>query len=366
MALYTYRSEDEYKSEFLRVGYINPSTLQLLLRLISNNKITNICFTSIFDGDTEIHICVVQGDINTHFFTTLVQKEILENHFSNTNNIYNNQMTEENNNISSSISDEDMQYLDQIVTQVHQEIPVNSNTILIDESTSRFSSAIWYENIQSKTIVVAGIGGIGSWVTMLLSRVKPKALFLYDDDIVETGNLSGQFYGDSHVGQYKVDAINYTIQNYSLYNSVFSIREKFTSTSEGADIMICGFDNMQARKDYFKAWKNHVLNKPKEERKECLFIDGRLAVEMFQVLCIQGDDDYNMTRYENEFLFNDSEVEETLCSLKQTSFCANMIASYIVNLFVNFCANQCNPLIPRDVPFFSYYNAEYIQLSTES
>ena len=37
---------------------------------------------------------------------------------------------------------------------------------------------------------------------------------------------------------------------------------------------------------------------------------------------------------------------------------ANMIASVMVNLFVNFVANQCNPIIPRDVPFFMEYTAE--------
>jgi len=37
---------------------------------------------------------------------------------------------------------------------------------------------------------------------------------------------------------------------------------------------------------------------------------------------------------------------------------ANMIGSVMVNLFVNFCANECNPLVPRDLPFFTEYNAD--------
>ena len=65
-----------------------------------------------------------------------------------------------------------------------------------------------------------------------------------------------------------------------------------------------------------------------------------------------------MDRYEKEFLFRDSEAEETLCSYKQTTFMANMIGSVMVNLFVNFCANECNPLIPRDLPFFTEYSAD--------
>lgn len=51
--------------------------------------------------------------------------------------------------------------IDSIVEEAHQEIPVNSATLLVDETTSRFSSAIWYENIQKKVIILAGVGGIG-------------------------------------------------------------------------------------------------------------------------------------------------------------------------------------------------------------
>ena len=44
---------------------------------------------------------------------------------------------------------------------VHHEIPENSQTITVDETTSRFSGAIWYEEIQKQTVTLAGIGGIG-------------------------------------------------------------------------------------------------------------------------------------------------------------------------------------------------------------
>lgn len=52
-------------------------------------------------------------------------------------------------------------------TQVHQEIPANSETLLIDDTTSRFSSAIWYENIQKKVITLAGVGGIGRFGNLI-------------------------------------------------------------------------------------------------------------------------------------------------------------------------------------------------------
>lgn len=265
----------------------------------------------------------------------------------------------------SPLTEEEQDILDQAVEDAHQEIPTNSATLLVDEATSRFSSAIWYENIQKKTVILAGVGGIGSYVGFLLARMKLASMFIYDDDVVEAVNMSGQLYGQSDLGRPKVSALAEMIRNYAGYSSVFAINERFTNESEASDIMICGFDNMAARRLFFNKWVNHVQSKPEEERKNCLFIDGRLAAEEFQVLCIRGDDEYNINRYNNEFLFSDAEADETICSYKQTTFCANMIASYMVNLFVNFCANQCEPLIDRDLPFLITYNAETMYLKTE-
>ena len=282
-----------------------------------------------------------------------------------TNNELDNRQEEVRENVNSPLTEEEQAILDQALEEAHQEIPTNSATLLIDESTSRFSSAIWYEKIQEKTIILAGIGGIGSYVAFLLARMKPTSLFIYDDDVVEYINMSGQLYSKSNIGISKVDALANMIKDYADYYDVFAIREQYTIECEATDIMICGFDNMKARKTFFNRWLAHVQSKSEEERKNCLYIDGRLAAEEFQILCIRGDDEYNINRYNNEFLFSDKEADETICSYKQTTFCANMIASYIVNLFVNFCANQCSPLIDRDLPFFTSYNAETMYLKTE-
>lgn len=245
---------------------------------------------------------------------------------------------------------------------VHNEIPQNSSSILVEESTSRFSSAVWFDTVQSKVVTLAGLGGIGSYVAFLLARLHVSQLYLYDDDVVEAGNMSGQLYGTQDVGIAKVNAIADAMSRYSNYYSTYNYGERFTDTSSATDIMICGFDNMDARRTFFRAWKEHVNNLPAEEKHNCLFIDGRLAAESLQVFCIVGDDTYNIEKYENQYLFEDWEAEEAQCSYKQTSFMANMIGSFIVNLFVNFCANQCDPLVPRDLPFFTEYTAETMYL----
>ena len=266
----------------------------------------------------------------------------------------------------SPLSEEEAQILEQAVEDAYNEIPRNSGSLLVDESTSRFSSAIWYEAIQRKTVILAGVGGIGSYVGFLLARMKPAALFIYDPDIVETVNMSGQLYSREDVGNPKVSALSGMISKYCDYNSVFAVPERFDESNDASDIMICGFDNMAARKIFFNKWLDHVRGKSEEERANCLYIDGRLAAEEFQVLCIKGDDEFNINRYEKEFLFSDIEADVTVCSYKQTTFMANMIASVMVNLFVNFVANQCKPLIDRDLPFYTTYSAETMYYKTEA
>lgn len=260
--------------------------------------------------------------------------------------------------------EEFQQMADQLVAQViaepehvEGEIPENSGSVLVDEITSRFSSAEWYNKVQQKVVTLAGVGGIGSYVAFLLGRLHIASMYIYDDDTVEVGNMSGQLYCTGDIGYRKVDAINSMLYGYAGYYEANTFGERFTENSPASDIMICGFDNMEARRTYYNSWKRYVETLAPEFKQDCLFIDGRLAAEELQVFCIKGDDDYNMRRYEEEFLFTDSEAEETICSYKQTTFIANMIGSIICNLFVNFCANECNPLVPRDLPFLTQYNA---------
>lgn len=355
-------NEDNVR-EYNEVGYADLSTTNSVLNNIRMGLITSLNVVGL-DGVPNTYKVVYSGpeDVTGRIFVNENFKSLIEEAWAIRTG---NSVEDNGDSISFELSEEEQAILDQAVEDVHQEIPTNSATLLVDEATSRFSSAIWYENIQKKTVTLAGVGGIGSYVGFLLARMKPAFMFIYDDDIVEAVNMSGQLYGQSDLGRPKVSALAGMIRNYAGYGNVFAMTERFTDESEASDIMICGFDNMAARKLFFNKWLSHVQSKSEEERKNCLFIDGRLAAEEFQVLCIKGDDEYNINRYNNEFLFSDAEADETICSYKQTTFCANMIASYMVNLFVNFCANQCEPIIDRDLPFLTTYNAETMYLKTE-
>lgn len=234
--------------------------------------------------------------------------------------------------------------------------------LLIDESISRFSGAEWFEKIHHLCITLAGIGGIGSWLSLLLARLNIGFLTLIDNDDVEEVNLAGQLFATEHIGYSKVGSICNTINKYTNFRYYSSFTHRFDS-SYSSPIMICGFDNMQSRLEYFNSWIQYIENNSCKE--QSLFIDGRVSAEELQVFCITGDDIYNQQRYRNEFIFPDSEAESEVCSYKQTTFMTNMIASIMANLFVNFAANLCKPTIERDLPFFTYYDAKFMIFKTE-
>ena len=255
---------------------------------------------------------------------------------------------------------------DSITVSENNKLPCNSPTFLIDESTIRFSGAEWFNEIQKARIIIAGVGGIGSNVAFQIARMAPNNITLYDDDKVELANMAGQLYSIFDVGKNKVDAISRMLSDYTTAKQIRAVPSKFSMSTEPGDIMICGFDNMRARTIFFSSWKGHIKGKTEEERKKCLYMDGRLSMDTLQILCITGDDDYNISRYEKEFLFADSMADATICSMKQTTYLACMIGSLMTNLFTNFIADTLEPEIPYDLPFFTEYDAQNMIFKTEN
>ena len=179
---------------------------------------------------------------------------------------------------------------------------------------------------------------------------------MYDPDNVEMVNMSGQLHAHSFCGDTKINSMQEILHSIGYYYRATGHTRRYNSDSRKGDIMICGFDNMEARKIFFNNWMRHVFSDSNPER--CLYIDGRLSAESYQIFAIRGDDHRAIEEYKTKWLFDDSEAEETICSYKQTSFMAAMIASNMVNIYVNHMANLCDPIIPRDVPFFIEYTAE--------
>lgn len=253
--------------------------------------------------------------------------------------------------------------IDSIEQDENAELQENSESLLVKLNTVRFNDAEWFNKIRQTAVTIAGCGGIGSWTSLLISRLNPYTIRLYDNDNVEEVNLAGQLFNKNNIGDSKVYSCINTINAFSdFYRAYGNISRLTTDTSismEALRNIICGFDNMASRKEIFEAWyKNYKGNS------ESIFIDGRLNAEDFQIFCITGENADAAFKYKEHYLFSDNAVEEAPCSYKQTSFCASMIASLITNLFVNHVANLVSGDF-RCLPFKISYDATTMLLKTE-
>lgn len=207
----------------------------------------------------------------------------------------------------------------------------------------RFKGVEWYPKEDTYTLV-GGAGGIGSWLTMLLSRAGFKPV-VFDFDTLEEHNMSGQLYSKHMIGLPKVEALKKVVSDYCS-QELMVFNEVVTDETFSHAITFSAFDNMKARRALFTSWKQNFHTDPK-----AIFIDGRLTAEQMQIFCVIGGDTRALEEYDYEHLFNDSMVEDAPCTVRQTSHAAAMIASHMVGFLTNHITNVYNGEQMRPVPF---------------
>jgi len=224
-----------------------------------------------------------------------------------------------------------------------------------------FKNAPWFDS--SYRVVIGGLGNIGSWTSLLMSRMGYE-LYLYDFDKVEHRNVGSQFYGPQDVDTLKTVAMKKHI--YSITgNSKVNLMGKYDKDSLVDNIMISCFDNMIARKIMFNKWLEYQSSKPfrdptlQSQQEVNIFIDGRTLAESGTVYAVKSRS--NAKEYK-EHLFSDKEAEEQPCSLKSTSHNGSMIASIITSILANHIANKKDKtgLKIREVPFMVDYQLQIL------
>lgn len=230
---------------------------------------------------------------------------------------------------------------------------VDIENVAIPQQYARVMGAEWFPLLYRKPLMVLGQGGIGSHLSFLLSRLGCD-LYLYDHDVYEAHNMTGQIVKQSAIGKNKAEAMKDLISELSPDCNVECFG-KYTSDEPTNKVVLCGFDNMEARKIAFENWKTFVSTLDPEKKKECLFMDGRLLAEVMQIISIPGDREDLIEKYSKEYLFSDAEVKEEFCTFKQTSHCASMIASHMTAFLTNWAMNVEKGKVFRKVPFYYEY-----------
>lgn len=181
-------------------------------------------------------------------------------------------------------------------------------------------------------------------------------MFVYDDDVVEQRNLAGQNFGISDIGEIKAIAVKEQAENFNPLLNISAWGRFSVDTNLDTKVVITGLDNMATRQLIFSKW---------EDTDGGLLIDARLSAEKWQIFCLDSFDERAIAEYRDKWLFSDDEAEEDVCSYKQTAFAAQMCASYVTNLYVNWCSNlgkQPDDPLRRYVPFMTEYDASQMIL----
>lgn len=228
------------------------------------------------------------------------------------------------------------------------------------EQYGRMKGAAWFPLLHKKDIILLGQGGIGSWVAFLLARIGVN-LYTWDMDTYEAHNMTGQMVRSQDIGKNKAVSMKDIIAEFSPDCEVETYGE-YTKMSMSNNIVMCGFDNMKARKIAFKNWKEGIT----EENKETFFFqDGRLNVEQFQIFNICGNRPDLIKLYEDKYLFDDANVPDAECTFKQTSHTASMISGHMVAFLTNWAFNSERKRSIRNIPF-KYEYSTALNLTTNS
>ena len=200
----------------------------------------------------------------------------------------------------------------------------------VDEYRSRFMGASWFEDVKGLSVMIIGCGGIGSHAALQVSRLGIERIKFIDMDTVSAENMSGQLFYSGCIGRSKIDCCVEIAETYSGTTLTSGYRmtaeEYFSRTMQvDSDIVILALDSITARKSVIEALSFRNYNG--------YIIDARLGFNDMQVFTVKvkrGTPEYEI--YSTYALFNQSEAEELVCTMKQTTYMAAICGGFIANV----------------------------------
>ncbi|MGI6393156.1 MAG: sulfur carrier protein ThiS adenylyltransferase ThiF [bacterium] len=123
------------------------------------------------------------------------------------------------------------------------------------------------EILKTKTVGIAGCGGLGSNVAISLARSGVGTLIIADFDEVEASNLNRQHYFLEDVGKLKVSALFEHLKKINPQINVTVIEKKLESPDiksvfMEADVLIEAFDECSSKLWLIEAWSEAFPERP--------------------------------------------------------------------------------------------------------
>jgi len=150
----------------------------------------------------------------------------------------------------------------------------------------RVEVLIEIDKLKDKTVLILGLGGVGSFTAITLARLPIKKLILVDSDKVEITNLNRQIYYNYDIGKNKVDALEEHIKNINPDIIVEKINlfidENNIDILFKADYIVDACDTMNTKKVLIKK----CLEK-KQKFISCMGTANRLDATKFEIIDIR-------------------------------------------------------------------------------
>mgnify|MGYP006282471057 CR=1 FL=1 len=124
------------------------------------------------------------------------------------------------------------------------------------KSIKDFGYDVDWMDLREKSVVVAGVGGLGMITAEMLARCGIGKLFLFDRDVVDVVNLNRLGFHERHLGDSKVEVIEVRIQSMNpdvetiAHHGdimLFENESRFEEALTDADVCLMGVDNYPAR-----------------------------------------------------------------------------------------------------------------------
>jgi len=220
---------------------------------------------------------------------------------------------------------------------------------------------------RNDTVSIVGMGGIGSFTAVALSKLGIKTIHIWDKDLVEPHNVPVQLMPISSVGQTKVETIALLMHIFGdmeiVEEAEWDPRKKYhkpiviphnafvTEDTTLYGVVISAVDSIAARKEIFEAFQSSPA--------ATNIIDPRLGGELFQVITIgKGIEDTDW--YEDSQLPDDADVPDAPCTAAAVIDVGFSVAGAVVNTLRKLLVGR-----PYDKNFrWDAYNSRYDTLDS--
>lgn len=206
--------------------------------------------------------------------------------------------------------------------------------------------------LHTKKVCIVGAGGLGGYITEILSRLGILNITLIDDDVFDLNNLNRQLFSkESLIGHSKVAAAKARISevNSNVQLNIMQKRMDADNANDiisGHDLVIDALDNIQSR--FVLADTCNFLDIP--------MVHGAIAGWYGQVCCIYPGDKTL------DFLYNRNKEKGVETELGNLPFTASTIASLQCAQAVKILTNK-GDIIRNSVLQIDLLNGEYTTLN---